>query len=88
MKPPGGLIAGRKKRRNMEKLKDLFSEIRNERTTILRFCNMRDRETMIDHRNGALRMIHEFEYDNEISESTKRFLILRICRAARETGLM
>ncbi|EOT29481.1 hypothetical protein C805_00064 [Eubacterium sp. 14-2] len=69
-------------------LKDLFRAIQNERTMILRFCNMRDRETMLDHRHDALRMIHEFEWDNELSASAKRFLMRRICRAARETGLM
>lgn len=69
-------------------LKDLFKAIQNERTMILRFCNMRDRETMLDHRHDALRMIHEFEWDNELSASAKRFLMRRICRAARETGLM
>lgn len=69
-------------------LKDLFRSIQNERTMILRFCNMRDRETMLDHRYDALEMIHEFEVDNELSESAKRFLLHRICRATRETGLM
>lgn len=68
--------------------KDLFKAVQNERTMILRFCNMRDRETMLDHRYGALGMIYEFERNNELSASAKRFLTRRICRAARETDLM
>ncbi len=83
-----GNAPGERREDMSNELKDLFKAIQNERTMILRFYNMRDRETMLDHRHDALRMIHEFEWDNELSASMKRFLMRRICKAARETGLM
>lgn len=69
-------------------LKDLFNAIRNERIFILRFCNMRDRNIMLDHRYDALQMISDFETENDLSISMKRFLTRRICTASRDTGLM
>lgn len=72
----------------MKELKDLFEAIKNERTFILRFCNMRDRDDMIDHRCDALQKINDFETENELSKDMKRFLKHRICTAASATGLM
>lgn len=64
-------------------LKDLFKAIQNERIMIMRYHNMSDRQTMLDHRRDAMRMIHEFEWDYELSADMKRFLIRRIFRASR-----
>lgn len=70
------------------KIKDLFKAVQNERVFISRFCNTRDRHKMVDCRCNALQMINDFEIENELSESMKRFLKHRICQAARDTGLM
>ena len=67
---------------------DLFRAIQNERTIILRFCHMRDRYKMVDHRCDALQMINDFEAENVLSDSMRKFLRHRICYAAKETGLM
>lgn len=72
----------------MREITDLFRAIQNERIFILRFCNMRDRDEMLDHRFDALQMIHDFETENELSNGMRQFLIHRICTASRETGLM
>ena len=69
-------------------LKDLFKAVQNERIFILRFRNMCDRNEMLDHRYDALQMVNDFETENELSKSMRKFLVHRICSAARETGLM
>lgn len=68
--------------------KDLFIAIKNERVFISRFCNIRDRNDMLDHRQDALQMISDFKCENSISGDMEKFLRHRICQAARNTGLM
>ncbi|MBQ9700091.1 MAG: hypothetical protein IJV71_05650 [Lachnospiraceae bacterium] len=69
-------------------IKDLFKAVQNERTMIKRFCNLRDRNNMLDHRCDALAMVSEFDREYGLSKDMKKFLVHRICTAASETGLM